>query len=389
MAEWEAKIRNQYENKKIVLWGIGQKGQELYRIFTTLGYQIFAYCDNNEELWDTLRNGCPVLSPKNLKQVQEQNDNLLIQIAVGSALQQEIVEQLASLEISKCVDPFHDIRLLYHWKNLEFARSSNDKDNQMCCRPAAPTVETIQQAISDKVRSSKSPLVVICMPPKCGDYTLNHTFDYQKLQYYNVCHNLRALDREYFHGLHEPIKCIVAVRDPIAQMVSTLFQLIASFEYNFLATYAQEFCEDGGNVQKLFDKWIQDRSFGNYGSSMITKFVQGFCESIIDIMEHPFHQDKGYTIIKEGNLEVFVYTLEHMNDIIPELSEFVGVPFDQYVMGNEASNKWIAKSYKQAQEELKFSQEFFDACYNEPYVKHFYSKEDIEKFKNKWRKNIL
>ncbi len=45
-------------------------------------------------------------------------------------------------------------------------------------------------------------------------------------------------------------------------------------------------------------------------------------------------------------------------------------------------------SGKKGQQELKFSQEFFDACYNDPYVQHCYSTADIEKFKDRWRKNI-
>ena len=34
-------------------------------------------------------------------------------------------------------------------------------------------------------------------------------------------------------------------------------------------------------------------------------------------------------------------------------------------------------------------EEYFEKCYNEPYVKHFYSDDDINKFKEKWEKHIV
>lgn len=78
-----------------------------------------------------------------------------------------------------------------------------------------------------------------------------------------------------------------------------------------------------------------------------------------------------------------------MNDIAKEISEFVGGDFVKWEMANVAADKWVADSYKQAQKEIKFSQEYFDKCFDEPYVKHFYSDEDIEKFKTRWRTHII
>lgn len=106
-------------------------------------------------------------------------------------------------------------------------------------------------------------------------------------------------------------------------------------------------------------------------------------------MSYPFDKEKGYTIIKEGNIEVFVYQLEKLNDVFLELSDWVGVPFEKMVNANKAEDKWVGESYKQACKEIEITQEYFDRCYNEPYVKHFYSDEDIEKFKERWRSHIV
>lgn len=114
-----------------------------------------------------------------------------------------------------------------------------------------------------------------------------------------------------------------------------------------------------------------------------------FNSNIINLYNHSFNTEQGYDIIKEGNIEVFVYQLEKLNDIAPQMSDWIGqTSFDEWINGNEASGKWINDFYKQAQKEIKFSQEFFDSCYNAEWVQHFYSQEDIEKFKERWRPHI-
>lgn len=38
--------------------------------------------------------------------------------------------------------------------------------------------------------------------------------------------------------------------------------------------------------------------------------------------------------------------------------------------------------------QIAITQESYDYCYEDLYVKHFYSDEDIEKFKEKWKAHI-
>lgn len=120
----------------------------------------------------------------------------------------------------------------------------------------------------------------------------------------------------------------------------------------------------------------------------IQYFLPFFGKYIIDITQYPFDQQKGYAIIREGNLEVFVYQIEKLNYVVDELSEWIGVEFQTLERDNEASNKWIAGSYQQAQDDITFSKEYFDRCFAEPYVQHCYSQEDIAKFKEKWKGHI-
>lgn len=55
---------------------------------------------------------------------------------------------------------------------------------------------------------------------------------------------------------------------------------------------------------------------------------------------------------------------------------------------NEARNKYYHRYYIEAQEQLEFSKEYFDWSFNGKVLNHFYSKEDIEKFREKWESHI-
>ncbi len=217
------------------------------------------------------------------------------------------------------------------------------------------------------------------------------------------------IDKSEYEFLFKKIRIITAVREPISQNVSTIYQFLSmcGSEYQpFLSVLMMVLknidkesldeiksimINDGGDIQQIFDMFVdKNKNTKIYGTSRhaIQNFIPDFCENIIDITAYPFDKEKGYTIIKEDNIEIFVYQLEKLNNIIPELSAWVGVPFDSLEIDNVASSKWTGESYKQAQKEIRFSKEYFDRCYNEKYVKHFYSDSDIEKFKNKWKGNV-
>lgn len=55
---------------------------------------------------------------------------------------------------------------------------------------------------------------------------------------------------------------------------------------------------------------------------------------------------------------------------------------------NVGDDKWYSQLYKETKETIKFSQEYFDWSFNSSYLRHFYSDEDIEKFKMKWRGHV-
>ncbi|MFI3326637.1 MAG: putative capsular polysaccharide synthesis family protein [Clostridia bacterium] len=270
-----------------------------------------------------------------------------------------------------------------------------------------------------KYKDNTDTPIFICSPTKTGDFTLINTFDIvnsrdvnqYKINHLNVWHVSKKININFIKKTNYKIKILVGLRDPISQNLSDFYQKIS--ETGVDETWISGEIMEKSNIKKreIFEKYrilLSEKNINiqilwnlyvlRYVYSLktidarlqrsIQFFVHKFQENILDITKYPFNKEEGYTIIKEENIEIFVYQLEKLNNLVPELSKWVDVPFTELVRGNETSDKWIADSYRQAQKEIEITQEYFDKCYNEPYVQHCYSQEDIEKFKERWRMHI-
>lgn len=439
-----------FQNKKVILYGNMYLCKQLLDIFTYYDINISAICLTSISRKFTLNYGyVPIISKKKLIRASKNNDEVMVQLAEYSkdleirsydSIRKNMIKvsEIGAQAIIESFNPemvFADIdskiaveRNFKKWKK-EVVRKSN--------------FELISFKFLSKLKSHKT-AVILCLPGKTADHTLLLTFnlinearlkcsaDINRYAFYikrafryvlskeddlifhvNVFHKPRYVEKQCYKNRHGKTKIITAVREPIAQNLSSFFQSLqdkTSIEDWIFGRIEDEMPRDREKITSDFKKlflgkendlqlWFNDfvnrydytegvKCNNTYSARTIQHFMHQLKENIVDITKYPFDQEKGYTIIKEGNIEIFVYQLEKLNNLVPELSDFIGLPFDRLVRGNDASDKWIADSYKQAQKEIQISQEYFDKCFNEPYVQHCYSQADIEKFKEKWRVHI-
>ncbi|MFR1747761.1 MAG: hypothetical protein ACLSV5_06685 [Clostridium sp.] len=45
--------------------------------------------------------------------------------------------------------------------------------------------------------------------------------------------------------------------------------------------------------------------------------------------------------------------------------------------------------YQEVKETIPLTRQYFEDSFNNPYIKHFYSEEDIRKFRMKWEKHVV
>ncbi|MFI3326638.1 MAG: putative capsular polysaccharide synthesis family protein [Clostridia bacterium] len=422
-----------FKGKKVVIWSYYKKQQCLYSIFKKYNIDVVAFYANN--IMDKIRNSnakLPVINKNQLIKLKQKHKNLIIQfsffepteIQKATSEMESIGVEVSTIPVGSLITTFNPIIYLNSLKNRNEYKNEIKKWQKRCSRK-------VNYSTSVFARKNQMQPLVICLPMKTGDYTLANTFyqfkihpknKIQKLNEYIIKPLMKASSKfDFVNTVHKTrlindnikkkqnLKIITAVRDPISQNVSTFFQFLdaVAIQNDWILGelngeyYSQEninkledvFIKNGHDIQKLFNAFIARYIYAekkletDYPKS-IQQFHLDFKKDIFDITKNPFNKEKGYTIIKEGNIEVFVYQLEKLNNLVPELSEWVGVPFTELVRGNDASDKWIGDSYKQAQKEIEITQEYFDRCYSEPYVQHCYSQEDIEKFKARWRPHI-
>ncbi|MFI3175538.1 MAG: hypothetical protein R3Y53_10135, partial [Bacillota bacterium] len=319
-------MKNTYKSDKIILWGAGELGHSLYDLFRSADVEIFAYCDNNEKLWGgTPINGLPILSPDELKKMVDDGEDITVQIAFDNIHNDTIIEQIKSLGVENYLEhkqeiftPFHFIKNTDEFKENQAIASilKTQKLNLL-------SINQRQLMFKEYINSGERDSVFICMVGKTGDVTLENTFRPMNIPFHNVVHTPEALDINLLPNANKKIKIITAVREPISHMLSNIYQQIGIASIQFCTTYHKELFVDGSDVQKIFNKFGSN-CYKNTGSySFVPKFLERFAENALDVMRVPFDKERGFTIIKEGNIEVFAYTLEKMNDIVLDLSKFV------------------------------------------------------------------
>lgn len=392
-----------YKDKKVIIWGTGSAGRKMLHMLIAGGVEVTGFCDSNTKKQGTLYCGYAIFSPEYLK---KHKGEVLIQIA--SVYELEIENNLLELGICNYIlyseaklrlkmlkkyqfTKKHPQIVEYYLNEVDSSRYSDDRMRYI----------TWDLLLDMGIDYSKE-LIFACMPPKTGDFTIANTLEKYGVCGINLWHTSSVMNsyvKQLIKG--RTIKIITAVREPIAQNLSQVFQIVQDTgKYGWWLH--KECWEDGGDVSAIFEKYVQDeRTMFEDGVEkrdiwrlpypcLVQLYFQSEFEKKqgFNIYDYPFDKEKGYSIIKLPEAEIFVYQLERLNDIQGKLFEFLGVENGELVNGNEAKDKWYYECYTKAKKEIKFSREYFEWCYNSEYTKHFYSEKDIEKYKVQWEKNI-
>ncbi len=176
----------------------------------------------------------------------------------------------------------------------------------------------------------------------------------------------------------EKAKIITIVREPISRNIAFYFEdfYIPLLEKNLFG-----------------DFWVLDESLNYFISDFKDNFnhtvgINWFDEELkrhigVDVYDYEFDKKQGYTVIEKDKLNIMVIQLEKLNSLEKEIGEFIGNKDFVLENANVSGNKWYKPVYKEFKENIEFSKKYVDDLYNSKFMKHFYSDEDIEKFRNK------
>jgi len=188
------------------------------------------------------------------------------------------------------------------------------------------------------------------------------------------------------------IKLITMTRDPVARNISAFFENLPYFfgykisdnlQVKTPGQIATELC-------KIFkDDFIGQNKIGFIDGDPLTWFDEEIKEVIgVNVYSTPFHREKGYTIFQNKKADLLVMRLEDLDNIFPEaISEFLSISPTKLESTNRGGKKPYAEVYSIFKEKIELPDEYIEELYTSKYAKHFYSDDEITKFRNKWQKN--
>ncbi len=170
---------------------------------------------------------------------------------------------------------------------------------------------------------------------------------------------------------------ISLARDPVAQKVSAVFQLIDEYIPNW-----QKLSEENllGSLQKLllekeeFEAGRLDRWFEKQLNPVLG----------IDVLAEPFSRQNGFHIYRRGNLNLLIIRLEDLDRIGGQVfHEFLGITDLKIVNTNIGAEKPYHRLYEQFKKK-PIPSAYLDSAYATKYARHFYTDEEIEAFRARW-----
>lgn len=194
-----------------------------------------------------------------------------------------------------------------------------------------------------------------------------------------VKHLRRQLDRT---DIHRKWTVVTLVRDPVARNLSSFFELL-DLQLNFglqerlRSTSIDEVLRE---LFELFDEY-PDHELPLVFFDSELKPVFG-----LDVFATPFPKSKGFKIYRGENVEILLIRLESLDECASNaFQEFLGIEGFKVKKSNLWHEKEYAEVYKRFLDEICLPRSYIEKMYGSKFARHFYSEEEIQAFKSKWR----
>jgi len=173
------------------------------------------------------------------------------------------------------------------------------------------------------------------------------------------------------------VKVITLYRDPLPRNISSFFQ---NLDVYFTKKEMKNL-----NYEKLKQKFNTSFRFHNTPNNWFDIELKRKLD--IDVFEFPFDKEKGYSIIKKGNIELLVCTTSKINTLEKEFAQFLELDEFKLINKNVGNNKWYRDLYKEFKDKYKPSEEILSKLYESKTINHFYLASIIKTMRNKWLDN--
>ncbi len=204
---------------------------------------------------------------------------------------------------------------------------------------------------------------------------------------------MKGFLREQFdnHTTSLKWKVITLTREPVSRNISTFFENLNVVknsnkgEYVISSDYygIDSIVVKNENIDNLIDMFFEKL---NHNSPL--EFFDKEIKTVlgIDVFKEKFKTKSGYGIYENDKVKVLLLRLEDLNVIAKKaFKEFLNI--DNFIIKNAniGEEKVYAPIYKFFKEKVSFPKSYLEKLYNSKYTLHFYSNEEINRFRKRWK----
>jgi len=176
----------------------------------------------------------------------------------------------------------------------------------------------------------------------------------------------------------KPLPIIALTREPIGKNISSFFQ-------NLTQNIGVPFERYENRIHELCDYFISQFDQHDDPIKWFSNNLERYID--LDVYDHRFDLAKGYSIIENNRFKVLILRSEESNETkqtaVKDLLELPEFKIDNENVGE---NKPYANLYREFQSTLILPASYVERMLNSRYTQHFYSADEIEFIRNKWRR---
>ena len=165
-------------------------------------------------------------------------------------------------------------------------------------------------------------------------------------------------------------KIITLARDPVAQNLSAIFQNLREKHSELIIPGTQKI--DMERATRKISNMFRNMDKNKRG--VLDYFDREFKDFLgIDIYAYPFNDQKGYSVIKDGNIEILIMKFERLSEIFSRaIEDFLGIKKVKLPKKNVTKEKSFGPEHAALKKRLKLPKEVLQSIYTSQYVRHFY-----------------
>lgn len=385
---------NVISQKKLVIWGAGINGRRMAQALKKYIKEI-EFVDVDKEKAGKQVDRISVALPEKLLEYQADGREYAIAMSTNSPqIQESILQQTEGLHIKET-----DIFTWYAMQAALFAMKQTENEPVLSsdeyagqagiekCSNEVALMERRQTLLGEMFFASATDEAVwVYQDKKVGSCTIVSSAKAVGIFAVHV-HSFDTLKHERFEFGNAFIKKIIQrtsgkvislVREPIARQISLLWHYFGNDPSGFLKE-----CHSWKEREELFYAIPNKEDEFEW-------YVQEFQRVLdINVYEHPFDREAGYTIINQDGISVLLLKMEKIDDLEEVIGDFLGEKEFKILRDNVGKEKGYKYAYQNYLDHVMIPRGFYDHYYKEnPYMDHFYTEEEKAAFSLRWKTHI-